>query len=60
MFDVPDTELAELILEDDRLLRFAIRFLRQVLFGEHTLPFKQGVRTAHRGVQGRVGVTACA
>lgn len=60
MFDVPDTELAELILDDDRLLLFAMRFLRQVLFGEHTIPFKQGARTAHRGAQGRVGATACA
>lgn len=46
MFDVPDTELAELILDDDRLLLFAMRFLRRVLFGGHTLPFTQGANGA--------------
>ena len=43
-FDVSDTELAELIQDDGKLLLFGMRFLRQVLLGEHSIPFKQGAR----------------
>lgn len=44
MFDIEDTALAQLVKDDDALFAFAIRFLRQVLFGEHSIPFKQGAR----------------
>jgi len=36
--------LAQLLQDDEALFTFAMRFLRQVLFGEHSIPFKQGAR----------------
>lgn len=37
IYDLPDDELHELLLDDVRLLQFGFRFLRQVLFGENTI-----------------------
>ena len=44
MFDVEDSALAQLLNDEEALFAFAMRFLRQVLFGEHSIPFKQGAR----------------
>ncbi len=44
MFDVEDAELAKVLQDEEALFAFAMRFLRQVLFGEHSIPFKQGAR----------------
>ncbi len=44
IFDLDETGLAELLDDEESLLRFAIRFLRQVLFGEQTIPVKAGAR----------------
>lgn len=44
MFDLSDEELDELCGEDERLLQFSMRFLKQVLFGERSIPMKKGAR----------------
>ena len=44
IFDIDDVELAQLLKNEDALFAFAMRFLRQALFGEHSIPFKQGAR----------------
>ena len=38
IYDLPADELRETLLDDATLLRFGFRFLRQVLFGEVTIP----------------------
>ncbi len=42
-YDLPQSLYAELEQEDLALLRFAYRFLRQVLFGERSIPEREGV-----------------
>jgi Fe-S-cluster containining protein len=37
LFDVPGDEMLEILRDDDSLLQFAFRLLRQTLFGEHTI-----------------------
>ena len=44
MFDIDDVELVQLLKNEDALFAFAMRFLRQVLFGKHSIPFKQSAR----------------
>lgn len=44
VFDLDSEELDVLRTNEDELLRFAMRFLKQVLFGENTIPIKQGAR----------------
>jgi len=46
VFDLSVDELAELLADEDKLLLFAARFLKQVLFGERTIPVKPGARSA--------------
>jgi len=46
VFDLAADELAELLADEDQLLLFAARFLKQVLFGEMTIPVKPGARSA--------------
>ncbi|MFO1218337.1 MAG: YkgJ family cysteine cluster protein [Burkholderiaceae bacterium] len=40
VFDLPDDELRQALIDDHALLLFGYRFLRQVLFGEMTIPMK--------------------
>jgi len=40
IFDIDETELTELLADEDRLYAFSIRFLKQVLFGEMSIPVK--------------------
>ncbi len=40
LFDLPDEELHETLLDDTKLRQFGFRFLRQVLFGEATIPLR--------------------
>jgi Fe-S-cluster containining protein len=40
MFELPDEELREALVDDVALLQFGYRFLRQVLFGEMTIPMR--------------------
>ncbi len=44
VFDLQDTEIDRLAEDEDELLRFSMRFLKQVLFGERTIPFKKGAQ----------------
>lgn len=45
VFDLSDTEVRRLVENEDELLQFAFRFLKQVLFGEFSIPRKdEGVR----------------
>ena len=46
IFDVPEGEMADILASDERLLAFAMRFLKQVLFGKETIPLKPGAREA--------------
>lgn len=46
VFDVPADEMATLQSDEDKLLVFAMRFLKQVLFGEFTIPVKPRARAA--------------
>ena len=44
IFDLPAAERAALMEDEDKLLLFACRFLKQVLFGEMTIPVKPDAR----------------
>jgi len=44
MFDLSAEERQRLAKDEDALLRFSMRFLKQVLFGEITIPLKDGAR----------------
>jgi hypothetical protein len=44
VFDVPEDELQRLLADEEALLIFAMRFLKQVLFGERTIAVKEGAR----------------
>jgi Fe-S-cluster containining protein len=41
VFDLPDEEYARLLTDEEALLQFAFRFLRQVLYGERTIQLKK-------------------
>lgn len=45
VFAIPPAQLAQLIADEDQLLLFACRFLKQVLFGEMTIPLHADART---------------
>jgi uncharacterized protein len=38
LFDIPAQEMHDILLDDDTLMQFGFRFLRQTLFGEMTIP----------------------
>lgn len=40
-YEVPDEELLQVVSDDKALMLFAFRFLRQVLFGEMTIPVRE-------------------
>ncbi len=44
VFDISDNEVDELVKDEDKRLQFAMRFLKQVLFGRSTIPLKEGAR----------------
>ena len=44
VFDLEQSALNELICDEDKLLQFSFRFLKQVLYGETTIPLKDGAR----------------
>jgi Fe-S-cluster containining protein len=41
VFDLPDQEYAQLLTDEEALLQFAFRYLRQVLYGEKTIPLTE-------------------
>jgi Fe-S-cluster containining protein len=44
VFDLSDEQIEQLKADEDELLRFAFRFLKQALYGEMTIPVKEGAR----------------
>jgi len=40
VYDIPDDELKEILLDDNNMMQFAFRFLRQVMFGEETIAMR--------------------
>ena len=44
VFDLSDEEIEALKADENRLLAFAFKFLKQALYGENTIPVKQGAR----------------
>lgn len=46
VFDLPDDEYARLLTDEEALLQFAFRYLRQVLYGERTIPLKADAAAA--------------
>lgn len=44
VFELDEATTARLLADEDELLRFAFRFLKQVLFGEQTIPLRAGAR----------------
>lgn len=41
IYDLPDVEMRNILCDDEALMQFGFRFLRQVLFGEETIPLRQ-------------------
>jgi len=48
LFSLPEAELLETLSEDDKLMQFAFRFLRQVMFGEDTIPINEAAARERR------------
>ena len=46
LFALSDDELAALLADEEQRLAFAMRFLKQVLFGEHSIPLRPDAREA--------------
>jgi uncharacterized protein len=46
LFDVPDDEMLEILRDDESLLQFGFRLLRQTLFGEVTIALHEGAVAA--------------
>ena len=44
VFDLSKQEMRDLLGNEERLLQFSFRFLKQVLFGENSIPIKEGAR----------------
>lgn len=44
VFDLSDDEIAALAADDEALMQFAFRFLKQALYGEMTIPVKAGAK----------------
>ena len=41
IYDLPAEELQSILCDDTELMQFGFRFLRQVLFGEETIPLRK-------------------
>ncbi|MDH3714270.1 MAG: YkgJ family cysteine cluster protein [Gammaproteobacteria bacterium] len=44
LFEIGDAEMRSLLEDDEALLRFAMRFLKQTLFGERSIALREGAR----------------
>lgn len=44
IFDIDPSEIDSLVSDEERLLAFSMRFLQQILFGEMSIPVKDGAR----------------
>ena len=47
-YDLPEAELRTLLTDDAALLQFGFRFLKQVLFGEMSIPMREGAAQVRR------------
>lgn len=54
MFDMNDDEYRRLDADENELLKFSLRFLKQVLFGEATIPVKDNAREQRISQRGQV------
>jgi len=54
IFDIDDDECRRLSADEDELLKFSLRFLAQVLFGEMTIPVKDHARERRISQRGAV------
>ena len=54
LFDIDDHKRRELDADEDALLKFSLRFLKQVLFGEATIPVKDGAREQRMSQRGEI------
>jgi Fe-S-cluster containining protein len=57
VFDLDADQQARLKSDEDALLSFAFRFLKQVLFGEKSIPIKEGAREKRISERGEVWQT---
>ncbi len=48
LYDLPDEELLKILASDTELMLFGFRFLRQVLFGEQTIPMNEEAAEVRR------------
>lgn len=48
IYDLPPEELKRILCDDVELMQFGFRFLRQVLFGEESIPLKKEAAEARR------------
>ena len=64
IYDLPASELKDILCDDNALMQFGFRFLRQVLFGEESLPLRkeaaQERRARHQQRQQRLETEAAA
>jgi len=44
VFDISDNDKKTMIEDEDKLLQFALRFMKQVLYGERSIPVRQGAK----------------
>lgn len=45
-FQIEEEHLAKLVMDEDELMQFSLRFLKQVMFGEITIPVKEDAMQA--------------
>ncbi len=62
VFDLPQAETARLLTDEEALLQFAFRYLRQVLYGEKTIPLKreaaaERIERYRKKLAGRAGLS---
>jgi hypothetical protein len=48
IYDLPDVEMRNILCDDEALMQFGFRFLRQVLFGEGSIPLRKEAEAAAR------------
>ncbi len=48
VFEIPESEYVEILTREEKLLQFAFRYLKQVLFGEKTIPVREAAAAERR------------
>ncbi len=44
IYDISSDQMSTLVRDEDKLLKFSMQFLKQVLYGEMTIPMKPDTR----------------